>query len=238
MDERTWDLSPRVPRIAPREKDWNTKEKNHTFLKVALTSIAIKVGCIFLALLLACGVAIFYATRPDSYFIHETTDIAQYGTYTGTGHNDYVHDYIHSFFPDTIDDSFSDVTYSYCAKSIDQCAFEAYLEFVIEDPDLFAQHIAQVGDVEWEPFAFDSRYMEYTLSEKMDLFHTSASEDGKLFYWIESAKMGKILYEPHEQRIIYVALGVFDGGGTNTQDLHVFFDRFNIDPAEISPPRD
>lgn len=27
MDERTWDLSPRVPRIAPREKDWNTKEK-------------------------------------------------------------------------------------------------------------------------------------------------------------------------------------------------------------------
>ncbi len=169
---------------------------------------------------------------------YETTDIAQYGIYTGTGHNEYVHDYIHSFFPESIEESFSDVTYSYRANSIDQYAFEAYLEFVIEDPELFAQHIAQIGDVEWEPFAFDSRYMEYAISDELDIFTSAASSDREIIYAIENAEIGKILYKPVEQRIIYVAIGVFDGGGTNTKDLWVFFDRFDIDPAEISPPRE
>ena len=170
--------------------------------------------------------------------LYETNDIAQYGTYTKTGHNEYVHDYIHSFFPESIDDSFSDVTYSYRAHPIDQYAFEAYLEFVIEDPALFTRHIAQIGDVEWKPFAFDSHYMEYTISEKMDLFDETVADDGRTYYWMESAKIGKILYDPVEQRMIYVAIGVYDGGGTNTKDLCVFFDRFDIDPAEISPPRE
>ena len=214
------------------------KRRTWTLKRILLTGFFTWLGLAFLSVLIYVGVMLFYVTRPSSYYMHETTDVAQYGIYTGTGHNEYVHDYIHSFFPDSIEKSFSDVTYSYRANSIDQYAFEAYLEFVIKDPELFARHIAKIGDVEWETFEFDSRYWEYDISNKLDIFISAASTESQIVYAIESAKIGKILYDPVEQRMIYVAIGVYDGGGTNTKDLCVFFNRFDIDPADISPPRE
>jgi len=192
--------------------------------------------CAGLLLIISMGVIMFEAARPESYYMYEVTDPSQYGIYSGTGDNEFVREYIGSFFPKYLDESFSEVVYSYRAKSRDTYAFEAYLEFVIKDSDLFAQYIDQIGDVEWKQFAFDDQYLEYTLSGKLDLRISAASTSEETVYAIEQAKLGRILYDPLEQRIIYVAIGVYDGGGVDTNELNVFFDRFHIDPSKMIQP--
>jgi len=125
---------------------------------------------------------------------------------------------------------------SVCFLEGDMASSKAYLEFVIKDSDLFAQYIDQIGDVEWKQFAFDDQYLEYTLSGKLDLRISAASTSEETVYAIEQAKLGRILYDPLEQRIIYVAIGVYDGGGVDTNELNVFFDRFHIDPSKMIQP--
>ena len=47
---------------------------------------------------------------------------------------------------------------------------------------------------------------------------------------IDNAKIGAVLFSDAEQRIIFFALGAYDGGGTSTDELNYFFDRFGINP--------
>ena len=173
------------------------------------------------------------ASQMLPYGLKETTDIAQYGIYTGTPHDDVVSSQITSFFPETIEESFTEVNYSFKTTNLGGYAYEAYLEFVIEDPDLFAEHISKIGDVQWKPFSVDSSYLEYNLSDEMNLsFESALSTDEESVYIFTGTDFRKILYNPDEQRMIYVAIGVF-GSGATTKDFRVFFERFDTDAVEF-----
>lgn len=160
----------------------------------------------------------------------EKTDIADYGTYSGTYADDIVQAYIDSFFPETISTSFQDIKYSYKAEKLDTYAFEAYLEFSIEDAAEFYSYIYSVApENAWRQFPFDENFMEYSIDNRFDI---STHDSGKLTcHSIEYAGIKKILYCTQTQTIIYVAIGVHDGGGVGTDYLCVFFERFGIDPV-------
>ena len=51
-------------------------------------------------------------------------------------------------------------------------------------------------------------------------------------YYISYAKIAKILVNSDENRVIYIALVLHDGGGTDTSFLRSYFERFDIDPKE------
>ena len=173
------------------------------------------------------------ASQMLPYGLKETTDIAQYGIYTGTPHDDVVSSKITSFFPETIEESFTEVNYSFKTTNLGGYAYEAYLEFVIEDPDLFAEHISKIGDVQWIPFSVDSGYLEYNLSDEMNLsFESALSTDEESVYIFSGTDFRKILYNPDEQRMIYVAIGVL-GSGATTKDFRVFFERFDTHAVEF-----
>ena len=208
--------------------------KNRNANRIPLFTMYIWFGCVFLLLIVATIFIVVEVNRPESYYLYETSDITEYGRYIGNNDNQFPTEFINSFFPNCVSDTFTDVKYLYRAKKYDTYAFEAYLEFRIPDQDLFSQHIAQIGNVEWKAFAFDGQYMEYTLSDQLELHSKRMSEDEHNGYVIEQAKIGKILYNPFEHRIIYVAIGVFDGGGVTTDYLSAFFDRFKIDPIKLA----
>lgn len=175
---------------------------------------------------------LFTASKPIESFYYETTSIADYGDYIGNNDNGFAWKYISSFFPQEIQDNFTDITYSYRAEDFDVYGFEAYLEFTIEDQAEFIQHIESIADADqWHPFAFDPDYMEYSIVDELEL--STHWEDGREYEYphIMEAEIGKILYSSAEQKIIYIAIGVYDGGGVTTEFLSVFFERFNIDPV-------
>ena len=163
--------------------------------------------------------------------IYETDSLSEYRKITGNHDNDRPAAFIAQFFPEVIQDSFSDVTYHYTAKKGDEYAYECYLEFVIEDEEAFNAFLMPYSErykaVEFGP---DSSFMEYSISNVLDMDWTMFSNEKG--YPIQCAKIGKILYSPEEHRIIFVALGVQAGGGAGTVDLHYFFDRFHIDVLE------
>lgn len=163
--------------------------------------------------------------------IYETDDISDYCKITGNHDNERPAKFIAQFFPETIPDYFSDITYHYTAKKGDEYAFECYLEFVIEDDAAFHAFLAPYAErYEAVEFLPDSNYMEFCIANVFDMDWTMFSDEKG--YPIQHAKIGKILYSPDDHRIIFVALGVFAGGGAGTADLHHFFDRFGIDVLE------
>jgi len=167
--------------------------------------------------------------------ITETTDVADYGMYTGNYDNGTPSEFITSFFPAAIDNRFSNVTYHYKAKKFDTYAYEVWLEFVIEDSELFFDFIAEHTDQEaCVPFLYDESYTDYTISNYLHIHteHEDVLYNAETGYPIEKATIGKILYSESEQRIIFWALGMYDGGGTRTTELNHFFSYFDIDPAE------
>ena len=177
------------------------------------------------------ALVLFAASKPIESFYYETTSIADYGDYIGNNDNGFAWKYISSFFPQEIQDNFTDITYSYRAEDFDVYGFEAYLEFTIEDQAEFIQHIEAIAAADqWYPFAFDPTYMEYSIADELEL--STHWEDGREYEYphIMEAEIGKILYSSAEQKIIYIAIGVYDGGGVTTEFLSVFFERFNIDP--------
>lgn len=217
---------------------------------------AVKVSIIALGCVLYLSVRLFFKTLAWAGIIiailiwgltiefTETTDIADYGIYNGTYEDEFTQAYVESIFPEEISPSFSNVKYSYKAKKFDTYAFEAYLEFTVEDSEEFARIIRDVAPEEkWKPFAFDESFMEYNIENGFDISERSLKEStAEQGFAIHCAKIRKILYSSETQTIIYVALGVYDGGGATTDYLCVFFDRFSIDPAEyealaVSPVR-
>ena len=178
--------------------------------------------------------------------VYETNDIADYGVVKGNYDNERPKEFIFYFFPKAIEGSFSNISYHYKAKKLDTYAYEAYLEFVIEDTDAYTSFLSSViGDGACEAFYFDAGYQIYYVSNYLHLFpgikiikdDTSKSprvveEDESLPPSIENAKTGAVLFSDTEQRIIFWALGVYDGGGTSTDELNYFFNRFGIDPLK------
>ena len=159
---------------------------------------------------------------------HCTTDIEDYGKYVGNYDNDSVEAFITSFFPEKIEDDFANVKYSYRAQKGDAYAYEAYLEFQIEDEEEFESYILMKTGGKAVEFSYDSDFKEYVISDILDL----QTEEGEKTYNIGGAKIGKILYSEKDHRIIYVAIGVYDGGLAKTSFLCEYFNRFNIDPLK------
>ena len=202
--------------------------------KRSIVFIIIALAMLMPILILVAGGALmlFAASKPIESYYYETTSLADYGDYIGNNDNGFAWKFISSFFPQEIQDNFTDITYSYRAEDFDVYGFEAYLEFTIEDQSEFIQHIESIAAAnQWHPFAFDPDYMEYSIVDELEL--STHWEDGGAYEHphIMEAEIGKILYAPEEQKIIYVAIAVYDGGGVTTEFLSVFFERFNINPV-------
>lgn len=185
-----------------------------------------------------------YFDSIDQSYVYTTTSIDDYGSYNGRA-EEYTTQYIGRFFPDKLLESFEDISYSFARSDIDTYAFEAYLEFTISDPSVFKEYVstATTGLI-CSTFYFDSDYLEYVLHSPDNPSYLcdcillgdvhQDKDTGEISYWVEFADISKILVNNKEQRIIYVALVVHDGGGSNTSLLGHFFRRFKISPIEYS----
>lgn len=191
--------------------------------------ISIKASAVYLCILCLVLGAVLTSCAPK---IYKTTDIEEYGDYSGTYNDQFVSNYIGSFFPESLDNrSVKVVRYSYYAKKSDTYGFEAFLELKTNDSDTFEQCVFEIApESEWKPFVYDSAFMEYSIENVLQL----GDQVNGAYYPIEQAKIRKVLFNAEAQTIIYVAIGVYDGGGTGTDELNVFFDRFNIDPAQYA----
>ena len=186
-------------------------------LKIILVTIII---IAFLLLLL------FLATMDDGK-VYETNNVEDYGIVTGNYDNIKPKEFADSFFPKCIEPIFSDVNYHYKAITGDTYAYEMWLEFVIKDTAQYEEYLSTLGNGKTpHMFAYDNRYSVYTIEETIDIFQIENSKK----YFIEYAKLGQILFSKDEQRIIFIAMGVFDGGYTTTEDLNYYWSRFNIEP--------
>ena len=158
--------------------------------------------------------------------MYVTTNIADYGNYIGNYNNDKPEKLIATFFPKRIDESFQNVSYSYRAMTGDSYAFEAVLEFTIADKSDFDSYVAAITNTEKrQVFRFDENFVEYILSDDYRLLGAPSEPET---VHIDYSDIRKILVSESEQRIIFVALGVFDGGYTPGTFLTTFFDRFEI----------
>ena len=213
-------------------------------------SVKQKIGClmiVILAIALPISVFSYLLFRPAP--VYETNVIADYGVIKGNYDNERPREFVFSFFPERIEEYFSDVSYHYKAKKSDTYAYEMYLEFVIQDAQTYNTFIADViGDNVSKPFPFDSNYQVYYVSNYMYLIPASRiiqnskseppvmKEDKSLPPVIEQAQIGAVLFSDAEQRIIFFALGAYDGGGTSTAELNFFFNRFEINPWAYGIP--
>lgn len=200
-------------------------------MKRALIVFLSILGGILLLLIIPVVILALFM-HPRQYI---TTDIADYGQYVGNYDNETVQEFISSFFPDQLDPTFSNVVYSYRAQKNDTYAFEAYLEFTIEDADQYQAFMTRVANGKTgSHFLYDDTFIEYTIA---DIFRPVNQQFGSIEdvgVKISFAEIGKILCSPSDQRIIFVALGVYDGGIATTDFLTVYFDRFQIDPLKYA----
>lgn len=181
-------------------------------------AICIVIAVLFFGMMWALDTPIEY---------YETNDINEYGIYLGNRNNHVPAEFISSFFPEHIEEYYSEISYSYRAENCDTYGFEAYLEFTIEDDELFSQHTkAATGNLSCYPFQYDSDYVEYVVSNKLQL--NTIDYSGEVY--IEQASIGLILLSPENHKIVYIAIGVYDGGGVTVDSLCSFFERFTIDP--------
>jgi len=179
----------------------------------------------------------------DLPHITEFSDVKDYGTIKGNG---FFNGDLHArkeffkFFPKKLDPSFEEVRYHYKAVDNLAFAFEATLEFRISDPAGFNTYVRSIAPIEqFSVFPYDGKYLEYVPEEnelilwEPDPEHLEPGE-GEEFYRIENAWIGRVLIDPSEQRVLYFLMVVEDDYYTNTSDLCDFFQRFNIDPLEMS----
>ena len=198
-------------------------------------------GCIAAVLFLVTVFFLLAAdyNRPYSY---QTSSVDDYGQFPGQSEK-YMTEYIGRFFPNELSDDFTEVTYCFTRSDIDTYSFEAYLEFTISDSEAFREHVANaVTGLEENIFSFDETFREYVLSSPENPSylcdcillgdHYSDEDTGEMLYYIEFADISKILVNYEEQRVIYVALALHDGGGTDTGLLGTFFRRFGISPKD------
>jgi len=193
-------------------------------LKVLIISVSVW------ALIIALIVGALLLTKPKQY---ATSDINNYGHYIGNGDNQFASKYISAFFPEIIESSFTDVTYSYRAQNLGNYAFEAYLEFVIEDEKAFHEFISgKTSGLECKEFSYDPNFVEYTLDDSLEISVMDGEKNQNRRIWISEARIGKILCNAEEHRIIFVAMAMRDAWYAYSDFFCCYFERFNIDPAK------
>lgn len=199
--------------------------------------VLITIGLALLGCFLLLALVAWYLVMVFTPHQYTTNDIADYANFTGNIDNDFPQEYITGFFPDEIQENFADVHYSYRAQDVDTYAFEAYLEFTIEDPQEFEDFIERyTSGIEKTEFIYDSNYVDCTIDDILRPNSSPLTKDNEAAFDfnIRFAQIGKILYSTEQQRIIFVAMGVYDGGVATTEFLTVYFDRFDINPAEYA----
>ena len=198
-------------------------------LKALLISISVW------ALIIVLIVGALLLTKPKQY---ATSDINNYGNYIGNVDNQFASKYISAFFPEIIESSFTDVTYSYRAQNLGNYAFEAYLEFVIEDEKAFHEFISgKTSGLECKEFSYDPNFVEYTLDDMLDISVIDGEDDQNRKISIHNARIGKILCNAEEHRIIFVAIAMRDAWFAYSDYFCSYFDRFNIDPTKYEGAR-
>lgn len=198
-------------------------------LKVLIISVS------FWALIIVLIVGALLLTKPKQY---ATSDINNYGNYIGNADNQFASKYISAFFPEIIESSFTDVTYSYRAQNLGNYAFEAYLEFVIEDEKAFHEFISgKTSGLECKEFPYDPNFVEYTLDDMLDIDVIDGEDKQNRQIWISTARIGKILCNAEEHRIIFVAMAMRDAWDAYSDYFCCYFDRFNIDPTKYEGAR-
>ena len=203
--------------------------------KVYLLAVLVIIAIIICSLVLHTAFpTLFFFELPtlsSQSKLYITTELSDYGKYTGNYDNKFPQEFITSFFPNTIENSFSDIKFEYRAQKKDTYAFEAYLEFRIEDPAEFQAFIDEHIGKNVSDFSYNTNFKEYVIADELGLVvldQETSNADG--FYHIQCAKIGKILYSEKTQQIICIALGVYDGGVVTTDFLCNYFDRFDIEP--------
>ena len=160
--------------------------------------------------------------------VYETNDLADYGNISGNYNNEPPQAFIFSFFPETIDESFSQVNYHYKAIYGGAYAYEAWLEFVIEDQAAFEAYVEHLlGGKRLVSFPFDEMYMVYGFENVFD-----QNKDYKS-YPSGQNHTGKILVSEQDQRLIFVAYGIH-GDHATLYDLSYYWDQFNIVPISTT----
>lgn len=168
-----------------------------------------------------------------SISVYETNDVANYGMYIGNYNNIIPTNFISSFFPDSISSTWREVDYHYKAIKFDTYAYEAFLRFSIRDKIEFHTFLATIvsNPDDCKLFEYDSKYKIYPVSNVFSLVNSSKPhKDGS--YAISHAEIGMVLFSEAKNEIIFFAMGVHDGGGATTNDLNLFWNLFDISPAE------
>ncbi len=183
-------------------------------------------------LLLGVTIGIFAHVLFGTY---ETNDPRNYLKIVGNYSNEEPQEFVSSFFPVRIEESFSDVVYHYKAIRGDTYAYEAYLEFVIKDKAEYETFVSSMlNKEESHSFAYDCSFFEQTISHTYEIWEASHEGETEDYFVLETAEVGKILYSDKEQRLIFVAIGMFDGGGARTMELAYFLKRFDINPIDFA----
>lgn len=200
-----------------------------------ITNPCCAVGGIMFLLIVLLGTAFMWSKNSTPFI---TTSISDYGYYRGNIDDLPPTEFINSFFPQSIESCFSEVTYYYRGQGDDTYACEAYLEFCIHDLEAFNEHylsLSQFGppllvnfDQQYEIWIINS---DLRLSKDSPILRASNSSAGsETNYPIRFANVGLILCNLEQQRLIYSAIMVFDGGAATTDELGYFIKRFDLTP--------
>lgn len=216
------------------KKKVSSREVLKVVLNVLLAILAL--AALFAAF---CGVFYLFALWNEAYSIdYKTTDVTQYGKFEFLSDEDYQA-YILPVFPKSIQPEFEDVIFDYHACRSWGHGYNAYLEFTIRDPEKFDAFVhSTTQGLAKGIFHFDNAYEEYVLFNKetggvFDSIYLQVPHKPEYIgqYIVNDALIVKVLVDRSQQRLIFIYINVFEGG-FHTEDLDIYFSRFQIDPKE------
>ena len=79
--------------------------------------------------------------------------------------------------------------------------------------------------------------MEFIINDFINLSAPDDNLSTETDYHIDEAQIGKILVNDDQNSVIFIAIGVYDGGIVTTGYLKEYFTRFFIDPQEYEKGR-
>ncbi len=176
-----------------------------------------------------------YLAALDTYM--EVTDIGQYGEDESP---ELWERRTEGYFPESIQPNYIEPHFRYYRSLL--AGYEIYLEFRVADQnqlDACLQKALKGNQWVEGEFYFDKTYREYTfvdskrgvICDYLQLDDEMGIAAGKTVYKIADANIKKILVNWDEKRIIFLVINGM-GDGNTTEEIHSFFDRFQIDPKE------
>jgi len=219
VPELAEDLSAPVANTPVHEEVLDIKTVLKLFGYIGQAAISLIAVCAVIILILI--IAMFVESKMD----YKTNNLEDYGEIVGNIDNNEPQEFVFSFFPAEIEEYFSQPKYHYKAVKGNTYAYEAWLEFVIEDKAQFDAYVSSLPEAQKiTSFTPAPSYTDYTYG---DYLRFSQGADGE--YRLHAARMGKILVSESEQHIIYFATGV-SGGDVPMEDLGYYWENFSIHP--------